>query len=269
MRQASQRCAVTLLTAGLITMLTFGSCARDTAPAKDLADRLARTEEPYTFAFSYAASGTRTRDCFRSNTVFSGVVDQDEGLAVIAAVDGQPVAEVRRSASAISGRLVGLDAAVWVTFRSPVEVGAYRDALRRALGSDLGPYVLAGDIPPSGRATVSAALEEGATVKGPDREDVDGNPAWRYDLLLPPDVAGVDFSGADLSAWLDEDGAVIRLAISTSAEAADVDHESGWQLDYSYADVGSIASPVASSRSLLEFDPAELRSPSLDCRLPL
>ena len=245
-------------------------CTKDDSRPQELAELIERAEEPFTFRFRYEAVGTRTRDCFRANTTFSGYVDQTKGIAIIEADDGRRVAEIRRGASAVAGRTVGVDGADWVSFRSPVEDPTYREALERALGTDLAPYLLAGDIPPSGRAIVEAALEEEATtVTAASRGTLRGRSVWRYGLLLPTEVIDVNGSGAELTVWLDADGTVVRIVIAAAQAGEEGSHRDGWRLDYSDYDADRVQ-PLATSRLQLgDVDPRELSSTASECRLPL
>lgn len=254
----------------LVGLLILGGCTRDGSEARALADLIALTDEPFAFRFRYQAIGTRTRDCFRSNTTFEAEVDQNVGIAIIKADDGRPVAEIRKGASAVAGSAVGVDAVDWLSFLSPVNALAYRDALERALGTDLAPYLLAGDIPPSGRATIEAALEEKTTVTTASRVDLRGRTLGRYDLLLAPEVIDVNGSGAKLTAWLDADGVVVRIVVAAAVQdGEELEHRDGWQIDYSYDEMDRLRSPVTSPRLLGDVDPSELKPTTPDCRLPL
>ena len=131
-----------------------------------LLQRVERATEPSRFAFTHTAAVSAAAGCVRPFLRFRGIVDYDRRLLVVTDYDqrDEMIMVMNDDQALLSASLFKGVAQPWVRIPRPVP-NALVAVVERALGPDLAPYVTAGDLPPSGIATVAQALEVASSVR--------------------------------------------------------------------------------------------------------
>lgn len=288
-RRWRRRAALAAAALAIVGAVAFGSAGPAGTARGELAARLGDTTEPERFSFAYRAGGTRVLDCVLPNREFTVAVDQASGVAEIRPRPAAPpVAILRPGREALLHRSLFRDGGVattWLRVDHPV---APRDAdqLGRVLGVDLAGYVVSGTVPPSGRATVLAALDIAREVSRLGRRAgapaaVDGFritvDADRLDDVVPRSTGRGDGRAARDEAiplfdvWLDERNDIVRVEVRPSRPGDERDEPAaGWAVDYSPDAVELADRGRLDVTDLREIDSAALRPRTPGgCEMPL
>jgi len=202
--------------------------------AEELRQRLDRAEEPARFSLDHRRGGTRVLDCMLPNTRFSIDVDTAARTMAVRREDGDLVALVDPDMLRL-GRDLFRDppfTSPWLAVPRDASASTIAGA-RRVLGADLAGYLLAPEVPATGRATAVAALDAAATVERtvPLREH--GARADGYRLRIDPErfaaatlpdaatptttsSAAVPVPLIDL--WVTGGGMVVRIRVRSADE---------------------------------------------------
>lgn len=280
-----------LVSLGIVLALLVGFVGlrkwSEGAVARELQERVSRSDEPAKLGFSYEVHGSRVADCFLPNRRFVGSVDYGSGsFDIQTASEQQAVVLVRNNRVFIHSTLLreGTLGAEWLRVEG-ADVDDAAPLLRRALGGDLAAYVLAGALPPSGRETVLELLRVAERVERLPAQEISGRSADRFSVRV--DAERFDDAVADearpapsttepvaspvAEVWLRGD-VVVRIAIrpdgSGDAEEAP-EHDAGWTIDYGRAvPLAPTPAPAASVPFASVANP-DLARPIARCELPV
>lgn len=242
-----------------LTATAFGAL-RDgpRSDARELRQRLDRLDEPTRFAFEHRPLGTRVVECFLANRALNGQVDVGKGTLVLTEPSGREVFRRVGPRAFVRGSLLAGVNVDWVEVDG-VPPSADRAALVDALGPDLGNYVVAGGLPPSGVVTARAALGDADEIVALDRD--------RYRLQLPP--SGTDEPSVVIDVTLTA-SAVRQVTVRTTGR--DEDATGGWTITYSALTAAPEVSAPASVVRLDDLDASTLVGvgrAATDCELQM
>ena len=255
--------------------------------ARELQERVARSDEPVKLGFSYEVRGSRVADCFLPNRRFVGSVDYRSGSFDIQTASGhQAVVLVRNRRVFIHSTLLreGALGAEWLRVER-AELDEAAPLLRRALGGDLAAYVLAGALPPSGRETVLELLRVAERVERLPAQEIASRSADRFSIRVdaqrfddatageapaaPSTTQAVAAPVAEV--WLRGD-AVVRVAIRPEGDGDAEEAEergAGWAIDYGRAVPLAPTPAPAASVPFASVSMSELARPVARCELPV
>lgn len=257
------------------------------AVARELEERVARSDELVRLGFSYEVRGSRVADCFLPNRRFVGSVDYGSGsFDIQTASRQQAVVLVRNRRVFIHSTLLreGALGAEWLRVER-AELDEAAPLLRRALGGDLAAYVLAGALPPTGRETVLELLRVAERVERLPAEEIAGRSADRFRIRVDAELFEDAIAGEAPAApsttdavappvaevWLRGD-VVVRVAVrpdgNGGAEEAE-ERDAGWAIDYGRAVPLAPTPAPAASVPFASVSTSELARPVARCELPV
>ena len=255
---------------------------------EELLARLAKVKEPQRFAFKHAAGGTRVNDCFLANRRFSGVVDRGSAVLEIrgGADSDRVIAVVTTERILLHQSLfaAGLIEETWLQVPRPLD-RTWSEALGGVLGTDLAGYVISDGLPPTGLATVRAALEVAAEVTVAAGERIRGEPTERFHITVDeeryeaasigPRPAPSEASQAErlpvIDVWAGSRGAVLRVSVQpepTSGED-EASPEEGWIVDYLESEEKLTGTTPGAVVDIGAIDLSALAAAPTDCSLPV
>jgi len=253
--------------------------------ANELRGRLDRAEEPARFSLDHQRGGTRVLDCMLPNTRFSIDVDTSVRTMAVRREDGGLVALVDPDTL-----LLGRDLFRDPTFTTPW-LAVPRDASastiageRRVLGADLAGYLLAPEVPATGRATAVAALDAAATVERTDPLREAGERANgyrlrivpdRFDAATLPDAASSTTTPSraapapQIDLWVTAGGTVVRISVRPQTIAGEAGPaEDGWVVDYGPPPADRAPRPgSAETTPIAQVDASALAPAAVGCQL--
>lgn len=266
------------------TVVPSGGRDGDGRVDHELARRLERGPESDRFSFSYRRGGTRVLDCALPNTAFAADVDAAGGRMVVrSAAGGNTLVIVVGQAVYLHRSLFDEPPFATTWLRAPRRLDqAGSDALRRVLGVDLAREVVGTDLPASGRAIITEALEVAGGVERIPAATVEGGTAEGFRVSVDPSrfqaaavPPGERAGGAEevipvFDVWLDAAGRVVRLTVAPRrADGTAGPAEGGWTVDYRPAATVAAAAPQPSDVSeWSDVDPSGLVPTPSQCRLP-
>lgn len=268
-----KRWLLAALAAGALAAVFIGTGQDGGTPVEELRRRVARLPESSAYSFTYAAAGTEVLDCVLPNRSFSVSVDRAAGKTAIRTSDGHGLLAVVAPGSALLHRRLFAPDAIpteWVAAELPV-APPRDDALRRALGVDLARYVLEEPTPASAREIAEAALSAAEDVTRPSEN------SFRVTLSNDAATASTEAPGAAtprpvIDLEFSTSGSIAVIEVTTAARPAPGEEPSeGWTLhfDGDQRPAGDEPEPVVADVTPIEqLDPASVRGPRADCRLP-
>lgn len=280
-----------MLLAGVLAVVAVGSMvARITADptaADELARRLAGAEEPARFSLRYQRGGTQVLGCVLANTRFTSDVDTAAETMVVRRDDGVVALADRDRLLLGSALFRDPPPTAWVAVRRD-RAGPAALALRRLLGADLAGYLLASQLPATGRATAAAALDAALAVERIDALVSGGLRADGYRLRLDADrfAAAANVAAATsastpptsmsapepvpvLDVWVAADGTVLRIGIRPQDSRGEpAPAEDGWVVDYRPLIDDAPPRPAPRDNTEIDLiDPATLVPAPVGCEL--
>ena len=249
----------------------------------ELRRRLARTEEPNRFSLDYERGGSGVVGCMLSNTRFTIDVDIPAGAMAVRRGGGATVALADSEVLLLHGDLFRNPPFTTPWLAGPRDPAASTaPALERVLGADLAAYLLAAQLPASGRSTVVAVLEAASSVERIDPLVTAGARAQGYRLRLDPErFAAATLPEATTSAsptvtpvplvdvWVTNDGNVVRVSIRPQTNAGRPGPvEDGWTIAYGRTSAVAPAAPVpGETTDIAEVDASALLPAAVGCEL--
>ena len=222
----------------------------DGRPREELRRTLAAMPEVERFSFEHEPRGTRVLDCFVPVRRVRGTVDLRVPAVAVEDDEGRTLARRIGARLYLADALLGDDAPPW----SWIDVDeSTRPVLERALGPELGGYVAADGLPPSGDETAGALVSVATQVEKRGRD--------RYRLEL--DVGALEGVGAVLVDLSLSAGHVATVAVAPTGS------ELGWRVAYG---VPGEDVEIAAPDGAVRVDPTLLtsgRRRPRGCELPL